>query len=70
MADIENISSDTVIGIANMSTFTGINARSLYHLCSTGQLPGSFRMGKNWALLKSVYVAEIRARASRATVSA
>lgn len=63
MGDVESISQDTVMGIAAMAAFTGMKERKVHYLASGGQLPGAFRLGTSWGLLKSVYAAELRSRA-------
>ena len=63
MSSVDDISSDTVFGIEAMSKFAGIPERKTYHLATSGKLPGAFRMGRTWAMLKSVYVDTLRERA-------
>ena len=67
--DVEGISRDTLIGCAAIAIFTGLDERKVHYLATKGQLPGAFQMGRSWALLKSVYATEIRARATRATAT-
>ena len=67
---VDDIAKDTVIGCEAIGAYIGSDPRRVHYMASRGQLPGAFRLGRSWALLKSVYAAEIRARATRTAQSA
>ena len=66
----DNIADDIVTGCEAIGAFIGADARRTHYLLTNGLIAGAFKEGKVWRLLKSVYVADVRAKASQSAAPA
>ncbi len=57
---------DLIVGAAKIAEFRGESERRTYHLLESGQLPGAFKMGGRWNLLKSTHMARLEQEAADA----
>jgi predicted DNA-binding transcriptional regulator AlpA len=59
-----NLADDLISGMKQIAQFWGMEERKAYHLASTGQLPGVFRIGKGWFGSKSAARDAVRTKAA------
>lgn len=60
--ELTTLKGDLIKGVKQISEFLGFSERQTFHLCSTGQLSGAFKLGRNWHARKSTLIEGLRRR--------